>query len=112
MSGNTQDIKSEIKQYWLIFLTLLVFNGIALTFRAMHIIFWLAILSALTVVLSLFMHLKSEKRTIHIVMAFTAFFLAGLVILIIASNQSVPEGTRYLNFDYQPKPMHIEHHGT
>ena len=110
MSSSVQNLQEEKKQYWLIFLGLLGLNALVLCSRSIPVIFWVGVASAFTLVLFLFMHLKTEKRVIHITVALAIFFLFGMVVLIIGANYSVPEGTHYNNFDYQPKPIHIPHH--
>jgi hypothetical protein len=112
MSINTQDIKKEEKQYWLIFFGLLALNLFVLLTRGVHILFWLGIFTAFTVVISFFMHLKSEKKAIQATIAVAVLSVIGMVVLILGSYYSVPEGTQYINYDFQPRPVHVEqpHH--
>ena len=116
MSSAVQDIQKEKQQYWKIFFTLVALNVLVVFTRNIPIIFWVGVISAFSTVLLLFMHLKTEKKLIHlIIFVLTIPVLIGLVVLIVFSNSSVPEGTKYLNFDHPPKPMNIqheEHHGS
>ncbi len=128
MSSAPQNIQEEKKQYWYIFIALVVLNIFVVMTRHIPVIFWAGVLSAFSIVLMLFMHLKTEKRFIQMMIFVTVLpNVIGLVALIVLSNFSVPEGTRYLNFDYPPKsnttgnheqPEHqeaekpAEHHGS
>jgi heme/copper-type cytochrome/quinol oxidase subunit 4 len=47
------------------------------------------------VVAGYLMHLLSEKKTIYTLLAFTAFFFAGLMGLTIYAMQDMPHGTIY-----------------
>lgn len=111
MSGTPQNIQEEKKQYWYIFFALVVLNIFVVMMRHIPIIFWTGVISAFSIVLMLFMHLKTEKKLIHIIIFVTVFpNLIGLITLIVFSNFSVPEGTQYLNFDYPPKSITTGHH--
>ena len=111
MSSTTQNIQEEKKQYWVIFIALVVLNIFVVMTRHIPIIFWAGVLTAFSIVLMLFMHLKTEKKLIHIIIFVTVLpNLIGLITLIIFSNYSVPEGTRYLNFEHPPKSMATGHH--
>jgi predicted PurR-regulated permease PerM len=116
MSINTQDIKKEEKQYWLIFLALLALNAFVLLSRGIHILFWIGIFAAFTVVISFFMHLKSEKKAVQATIAVAILSVIGMVVLILGSYYSVPEGTQYINYQVQPKPAATHeataHHGS
>lgn len=111
MASMVQDIQQEKKQYWKIFFVLLAINFLVVLTRNIPIIFWVGVASAFSTVLLLFMHLKTERKSIHIIFYLTITFLIGMVGLIVASNYNVPEGTKFLNFDQQPKPpVSTEHH--
>jgi caa(3)-type oxidase subunit IV len=48
-----------------------------------------------SVVAGYLMHLLSEKKTIYTLLAFTAFFFAGLMGLTVYAMQDMPHGTIY-----------------
>lgn len=48
-----------------------------------------------SVVAGYLMHLLSEKKTIYTLLAFTAFFFAGLMGLTVYAMQDMPRGTVY-----------------
>ena len=111
MSSAPQNIQEEKKQYWYIFFALVVLNIFVVLTRHIPIIFWIGVLTAFSIVLMLFMHLKTEKKLIHIIIFVTMLpNVIGLIVLIVLSNFSVPEGTQYLNFDYPPKSSTTGHH--
>lgn len=117
MSSQVQDIQQEKKQYWTIFFALLFLNILVVMTRKIPIIFWVGVATAFSTVLLLFMHLKTERKSIHIIVSLTITFLFSMVVLIVAANYSVPEGTKYLNFEQPAKPAAVaehegEHHGS
>ncbi len=110
MSESVANIQQEKKQYWLIFFALVALNITVVLTRHIPIIFWIGVISAFSLVLWLFMHLKTERKIVHIIIFITVIpNLIALVVLIIFSHHSVPEGTHYSNFDYAPKEIHGEH---
>jgi cytochrome c oxidase subunit 4 len=82
------NIQQHIKKYLFVFAALMVFTIITVVIASFHLSTAIAITLALivasikgTMVASYFMHLISEKKTIFIVLAFTIFFLLGLLFL-------------------------------
>ena len=96
--------KSHLKVYIAVFVALLVgtvitvaawkwgnFSTITLT---VVVALFIATIKAFLVA-GYFMHLMSERKVIYSVLATTAFFLVGLMYLIIASRDAMPSGTAY-----------------
>ena len=80
-----------------------------LQFDSMKLTITLALLVATTkasLVAGFFMHLISEKKLIYSVMGATAFFLAGLMYLVVWSRDQLPQGSAHLG------KAPIEHFGT
>lgn len=100
MSDHSSDISKHVRGYMIIGGTLLV--GTILTVLASYVDLghqWNIVLALViaTVKASLvalfFMHLISERQMIYIVLAFTAFFLVGLMFLTIGSFADFPPQT-------------------
>jgi hypothetical protein len=110
MSEPIANIQQEKKQYWFIFFALVALNITVVLTRHIPIIFWIGVITAFSLVLWLFMHLKTERKIIHIIIFITVIpNVIGMIALIVFSSFSVPEGTHYLNFDYKPKEIQGEH---
>jgi cytochrome c oxidase subunit 4 len=97
MSDHSTDISKHVRGYMIVGGTLLV--GTILTVLASYVDLghhWNIVLALViaTVKASLvalfFMHLISERQMIYIVLAFTAFFLIGLMVLTIGSFGDFP----------------------
>jgi len=100
MSDHSSDISKHIRGYMIVGGTLLI--GTILTVLASYVELghqWNIVLALViaTVKASLvalfFMHLISERQMIYIVLAFTAFFLLGLMFLTIGSFSDFPPNT-------------------
>jgi len=100
MSDHSSDISKHIRGYMIVGGTLLI--GTILTVLASYVELghqWNIVLALViaTVKASLvalfFMHLISERQMIYIVLAFTAFFLIGLMFLTIGSFSDFPPNT-------------------
>ena len=100
MSDHSSDISKHIRGYMIVGGTLLI--GTILTVLASYVDLghhWNIVLALIiaTVKASLvalfFMHLISERQMIYIVLAFTAFFLVGLMFLTIGSFANFPPQT-------------------
>lgn len=98
MSDTHHDVSKHVRGYFIVFAALLV--GTILTVWASFIHFGakdsntanivVALVIALTkafLVAGYFMHLISEKKLIYSILAFTAFFFAGLMFLTIWSME-------------------------
>jgi cytochrome c oxidase subunit 4 len=97
MSDHSSDIASHVRGYMIVGAALLI--GTILTVWASYIDLghhWNIVLALViaTVKASLvalfFMHLISEKQMIYTVLAFTAFFFAGLMFLTISAYHDFP----------------------
>ncbi len=102
MSGHTpEEVHKERRRYLNVFLILVI--GTIVTVGAFYI--HLPLL-ALTVALALaiasvkgffvagyFMHLMDERKTIYVLMGFTAFFFLGLMFLTLFAMNDFPPGT-------------------
>ena len=113
-SESAEHIKKHNKIYWAIFFALLIGTIVTVLLNSVHfdsmaltvgIALFVAIVKA-TLVAGFFMHLISEKKAIYIVLASTAFFLTGLMVLIIWSHSSMPSGMEYSATHYVPNPMY------
>lgn len=100
MSDHSSDISKHIRGYMIVGGTLLI--GTILTVLASYvelghqwnIVLALAIAAVKASLVALFfMHLISERQMIYIVLAFTAFFLIGLMFLTIGSFSDFPPNT-------------------
>ena len=108
MSDHTQhdshhDIAKHVKVYILVFVALLVGTVVTVGLNYLHfesirltiaIALFVAIIKA-TLVACYFMHLISEKKMIYIILAFTAFFFAGLMGLTLWNYADPPALTTY-----------------
>ena len=108
MSDIIHDIKSEIKKYYKVFAALIIMTVITVAVSGLQVGIALAITVALVIatfkaslVASFFMHLASEKRVIYMVLIMTVIFFAGMMFLTVAGKYSVPQGTKYLQYQEQ-----------
>lgn len=95
-------IRKHVRVYLIVFIALLI--GTLITVGASYIQFSsnvtniaVALLIAVakaSLVAGFFMHLVSEKKTIYVVLVFTAFFFAGLMALTIWAMHDFPLLTR------------------
>jgi cytochrome c oxidase subunit 4 len=100
---HSHDIAKHLKVYIGVFVALLA--GTLLTvgmygfhFSSVAVTVAIAVLIATvkaSLVAGFFMHLVSEKKTIYVILAFTAFFFAGLMALIIWAAHDTPTLTTH-----------------
>ena len=99
-----EDFRRHIRVYIAVFVALLA--GTIITVAAWYWgnfpAMWLTIAVALFIavikaflVAGYFMHLMSERKTIYAVLGVTAFFLAGMMYLVVWSRDEMPRGTAY-----------------
>ena len=106
MTDNQVNTKNEVSVYWktLIILLLLTIINVALHQSKLILIFATIIAAGAALI---FMHLKSERQSIYVVLIFAVIFLIGMFSLTIGASYSVPEGTEMLNRHYRNIfPMH------
>src|ERR1044072_7518704 len=104
MSSDPQHIAKHVKVYITVFVALLIgtvitvgmyyfhFNSVAVTIT---IALFIATVKA-SLVAGFFMHLVSERKAIYAILAFTAFFFAGLMALTIWATHATPDTTQSL----------------
>ena len=94
-----QEIAKHIRVYVIVFLALLVGTAVTVGLNYMHfssvaltvsIALFVAVIKA-SLVACYFMHLISEKRMIYVILGFTAFFFAALLVLTLSSYGDLPE---------------------
>ena len=102
--SDPQHIAKHVKVYITVFIALLAgtlltvmmyylhFNSVAVTIT---IALFIATVKA-SLVAGFFMHLVSERKTIYAILAFTAFFFAGLMALTIWATHDTPETSQSL----------------
>ena len=103
--SDSHDISKHVRTYIIVFVALLI--GTALTvglyfvhFNRFAVTVAIALIVATVkaaLVAGWFMHLKAERKLIYTVLAFTAFFFAGMMALIIWSLFDLPNGT-YMHY--------------
>lgn len=100
MSDHSADISSHVRGYMIVGAALLI--GTILTVWASYIDLghhWNIVLALViatvkaSLVVLFFMHLISEKQMIYTVLAFTAFFFAGLMFLTVSAYHDFPATT-------------------
>jgi len=96
-----EEISKHVRIYVVVFLALLVgtvvtvglnylhFNSVALT---VTIALFVAVVKA-SLVACYFMHLISEKKMIYVILGFTVFFFAALLVLTLSAYGDHPELT-------------------
>jgi cytochrome c oxidase subunit IV len=93
-----EDIAKHVKVYITVFVALLVGTIVTVGLNYLHfdsivltvsIALFVAIIKA-SLVACYFMHLISEKKMIYIILAFTAFFFAGLMFITIGAYNDFP----------------------
>jgi cytochrome c oxidase subunit 4 len=95
------EVAKHVRVYLIVFVSLLVATVITVALYAVHfdsvaVTIGIALLVATVkaaLVACYFMHLISEKRLIYIMLGFTVFFCAGLMLLTILSYANLPSGT-------------------
>ena len=102
--SDPQHIARHVKVYITVFIALLVgtlvtvmmyylhFNSVAVTIT---VALFIATVKA-SLVAGFFMHLVSERKAIYAILAFTAFFFAGLMALTIWAAHDYPESSQSL----------------
>lgn len=118
MSDTSQNLNKEISNYYKVFGSLAVLTVVTVAISNLKVGIALGVILGLAVatlkaslVASVFMHLNHEKKLIYVVCGFTLFFFISMILLIVAGNYSVPQGTRNLNFDFQNESTMGGHHG-
>ena len=120
--SEVHDIKKEVKIYYFVFSSLIIMT--ILTVSASHIHWWriafgiaIALIIAIfkgSLVASYFMHLRSEKKMIYIVLSITVSFLICMILLFITSYYDVIYGSKFLNKEQpqmeQQHDSQREHH--
>jgi cytochrome c oxidase subunit 4 len=95
------DISKHVRVYITVFIALLVGTIVTVALNYMHfdnivltvsIALFVAVIKG-SLVACYFMHLISEKKMIYIVLAFTAFFFAGLMFLTVGAYHDFPPTT-------------------
>ena len=97
MSGHTvEEIRGEIRRYWIIGLALFLLTVITVTVSYLDVTPGMAVFIALLIaclkaglVAAVFMHLISEKQAIYALLILTAVFFAVLMIVPIGARASI-----------------------
>jgi len=96
-----EDISKHVRIYIIVFLALLVGTVVTVGLNYLHfdskavtigIALFVAVIKA-TLVACYFMHLISEKKMIYVILGFTVFFFAALLVLTLSSYGDLPELT-------------------
>ena len=96
-----EDISKHVRIYIVVFLALLVGTVVTVGLNYLHfdskavtigIALFVAVIKA-TLVACYFMHLISEKKMIYVILGFTVFFFAALLVLTLSSFGDLPEMT-------------------
>ena len=96
-----EDISKHVRIYVIVFLALLVGTVVTVGLNYLHfdskavtigIALFVAVIKA-TLVACYFMHLISEKKMIYVILGFTVFFFAALLVLTLSSYGDLPELT-------------------
>jgi cytochrome c oxidase subunit 4 len=96
-----EEISKHVRIYIIVFLALLVGTVVTVGLNYLHfdskavtigIALFVAVIKA-TLVACYFMHLISEKKMIYVILGFTVFFFAALLILTLSSYGNLPETT-------------------
>lgn len=96
-----EEISKHVRIYVTVFLALLVGTVVTVGLNYLHftsvaltvtIALFVAVIKA-SLVACYFMHLISEKKMIYVIMGFTVFFFAALLILTLSSYGDLPERT-------------------
>ncbi|MCA9400810.1 MAG: cytochrome C oxidase subunit IV family protein [Candidatus Omnitrophica bacterium] len=105
--SSKQDTKKEVQRYFIIFAALLTLTVITVAISGLKVGVTVGIIIAMIVaatkaslVASFFMHLVHEQKLVYLSLILTGFFLIAMIVLIVFSNSSVPQGTENLNFKY------------
>ena len=96
MGGHTaEEIRGEIRRYWIIGVALFLLTIVTVTVSYLDVSPGMAVFIALVIacikaglVAAVFMHLISEKQAIYALLLLTAIFFAGLMILPIGTRAS------------------------
>lgn len=96
MSGHSaEEIRGEIRRYWIIGFALFLLTIITVTVSYLHVAPHHAVLIALSIaclkaglVAAVFMHLISEKQAVYALLMLTAVFFAVLMIVPIGARAS------------------------
>ena len=112
-----QDLQTEKRRYPKIFGALIVLALVTVGISYLKPPMALAIVIALVVAAVMaalqagfFMHLMQEKKIIHVILAMAFLFIAGLLLLPLWQDYSIPEGT-LIPKGGKPTPIH-GHHAT
>lgn len=106
MAADSHDLTKELKIYKAVYIGLLVLTVVTVGVNFVplanwHI--WLPIIVALAIaiykaslVAGYFMHLKSERKIILVLVAFALFLFVSMILLIVGSQYSLFEGAYYV----------------
>jgi cytochrome c oxidase subunit 4 len=96
-----EEISKHVRVYVIVFLALLIGTVITVGLNYLHfdsvkltvtIALFVAVIKA-SLVACYFMHLISEKKMIYVILGFTVFFFAALLVLTLSSYGDLPEMT-------------------
>ena len=98
------DIHKQIKIYLAIFAVLAILTVVTVGVSYLHLPIREAIFLGLVIaiikgslVACYFMHLISERKVIYTVLAFTVFFLLGLVVLLLSGYHDAQTGIHFVS---------------
>jgi len=104
MSSDTHDIKSEVKGYRKVFFALMVLTVVTVLASNLKIGMTLGIILALVIatvkagmVACHFMHLKTERKSIYMILILTAIFFMFMISIFCFAYFNVPEGLHYVS---------------
>lgn len=90
--GHAEDIEGQIRVYFLVFGALAVLTALTVAVAYLDLSIVPAVILGLSIatvkgglVAGYFMHLISEKQVIYVLLAFTAFFVVAMLILLVSS---------------------------
>jgi cytochrome c oxidase subunit 4 len=104
MSGETHDVRKEIKRYLIVFAALLALTVITVIASNFHFGVTLGVMIALIIasfkgylVACNFMHLSNEKKVVYLVLILAAVFIIAMMILFISGHYNLPQGAHYVS---------------
>lgn len=113
MSVEAHDIQKEVRNYMVVFGSLLFLTMVTVAVSYLHLHLAAAITVALfiatvkgSLVACYFMHLISERKLIYLFLSFTVIFFFAVLLLPFAEFYSVPEGLHHLEQQSAPKAGH------
>jgi caa(3)-type oxidase subunit IV len=121
MSAHHVDVRKHVRTYLIVLGALAVGTLLTVLVAKVHLAFSAAIAVAFLIaifkgslVASFFMHLVSERRLIYVLLIFTAFFLASMVALMLASHSEqnqTEEGHGAFSVHSQSTTARADEHG-